>query len=299
MITETRLFDRSTGRLVTEEVFGGTMLSLAYENALGRRIGAWPWLQRAISRLLGWYQSSPRSARGIAPFVARYRIASGDFVEPPGGYRTFNDFFYRRLADGARPFPADPGVLGAAAEGRLSVFPIDAPAVPITVKGVPVAIGELLGSRELAERHVGGHVFVFRLCPVDYHRFHFPDSGVPGAAHRIEGVLHSVHPVAQRVVPDLFLRNERQVATLASDHFGALVLIDVGAMCVGRIVQTYEPGQPVARGAEKGYFAFGGSTTILVTEPGRVVPDADLLEHTAAGLESLVRVGEPVGRAAR
>ncbi len=298
MITPTRLYDRRTGAIVTEQVFGGAMLSLAYENRLGRAIGGWPALQRAISRLVGWYQSTHASVRGIAPFVSQYGIQSADFEIPTGGYRSFNEFFYRRLAPGARPFPADPAVLGAAAEGRLSVFPIASAATSLTIKGVPLSIATLVGSEAVASACVGGHAFVFRLCPVDYHRFHFPDAGVPEPARTLDGELHSVHPVAQRVVPDLFLRNERQVVCLASEGFGRLVLIDVGAMCVGTIVQTFRPGVPVARGAEKGYFAFGGSTTILLTERGRVMPDADLLEHTAAGLETLVRVGEPVGRAA-
>ncbi|MFN7956463.1 MAG: phosphatidylserine decarboxylase [bacterium] len=297
MLTPTRLFDRPSGAIVTEQVFGGTMLSLAYESRIGRAVGRWPTLQRAVSRIVGWYQSTRHSARGIAPFVAQYGIQSADFELPAGGYRTFNEFFFRRLAPGARPFPADTSVLGAAAEGRLSVFPIASPATPLTIKGVPLSIATLVGSEVTANACVGGHAFVFRLCPVDYHRFHFPDAGLPEPARTLDGQLHSVHPVAQRVVPDLFLRNERQVAGFLSERFGRLVLVDVGAMCVGTIVQTYRPGVPVARGDEKGYFAFGGSTTIVLTERGRVAPDGDLLEHTAAGLETLVRVGEPVGRA--
>ncbi len=295
-VEETRIRDRASGQLVVEQVFGGAMLALTYQNAAGRRIGAWPALQRWISKLVGLYQSSARSRRGIAPFVARYGVRLAEFEEPAGGFRSFNDFFVRRLAAGARSFPTDPAVLGAAAEGRLSVFPIAAPSTPITIKGVPLSIETLVGSPEIAAACVGGHVFVFRLCPVDYHRFHFPDAGIPGRARRIAGVLHSVHPVAQRVIPDLFLRNERQVAVLESESFGKLVLVDVGAMCVGTIVQTYAPGERVERGAEKGYFAFGGSTTILLTERDRVAPDADLLTSTASGIETLVRVGEPIAR---
>ena len=118
----------------------------------------------------------------------------------------------------------------------------------------------------------------------------------PTAPRVLGHALHSVHPVAQRSVPALFLRNERQVTTLTGDRFGPLALVEVGAMCVGRIVQTYTPGQAIACGDEKGYFAFGGSTTILVTAGSRVQPDEDLLERTAGGVESLVRVGEGVGR---
>jgi phosphatidylserine decarboxylase len=297
-IDETLVRDRASGERVVEQVFGGGMLALTYQNAAGRRIGGWSWLQRLISRAVGAYQASAWSRRGIAPFVAQYGTRLAEFREPPGGFRSFNDFFIRQLAAGARSFPSDPALLGAPAEGRLSVFPIREASSPITIKGVPVSIAGLVDSAEISERCVGGYAFVFRLCPVDYHRFHFPDGGIPGGARRVPGVLHSVHVVAQRVVPDLFLQNERQVAVLESDHFGKLVLIDVGAMCVGTIIQTYTPGRRVERGDEKGYFAFGGSTTILLSERDRLIPDADLLASTASGIETLVRVGEPIARRA-
>ena len=38
---------------------------------------------------------------------------------------------------------------------------------------------------------------------------------------------------------------------------GAKPFIEVGAMMVGKIVQTHDEEQPFARGAEKGYFLFG------------------------------------------
>ncbi len=86
------------------------------------------------------------------------------------------------------------------------------------------------------------------------------------------------------------------VTMLSGTSCGRMVQVEVGALTVGSIVQTYERG-PVKRGQEKGYFHFGGSTVILVTEPGRVVPDEDLLDATARGLETLVKVGTRIGLA--
>jgi phosphatidylserine decarboxylase len=53
----------------------------------------------------------------------------------------------------------------------------------------------------------------------------------------------------------------------------------------------------VAKGAEKGYFAFGGSSVITLFEPGRVRLAADLLEWSAQGTELYARVGAEMGEA--
>jgi phosphatidylserine decarboxylase len=98
------------------------------------------------------------------------------------------------------------------------------------------------------------------------------------------------------VLPDIFLRNERQLCLLRSPRFGALLQCEVGALCVGKIVQTFRGGL-ARRGEEKGYFDFGGSSVLLVTDARHVKPDADLLSRTEEGVESLVRLGEALGSA--
>src|SRR5262249_53104509 len=113
------------------------------------------------------------------------------------------------------------------------------------------------------------------------------------------GLLHSVNPLALQRKPDLFLANERQVSLLDTENFGLLAFVEVGALCVGKIVQTHSPDQPFQRGEEKGYFLFGASTVIVYGEPGAWTPEADLLEHTKAGREVLVELGQPVARSAR
>lgn len=131
-----------------------------------------------------------------------------------------------------------------------------------------------------------------RLCPVDYHRFHFPDGGRVRESYHVSGRLHSVNPAALKYRGDIFATNERQVSLFESLHFGRLALIEVGALCVGKIVQTYEGSEAVRRGQEKGYFLFGGSTVIVLGEKGAWSPDADILEKTEQGLETWVKLGE-------
>jgi phosphatidylserine decarboxylase len=164
----------------------------------------------------------------------------------------------------------------------------------LRVKGAEVTVDELLGGTE-TERYRDGAAMVVRLAPADYHRFHFPDAGEAGPSRAIGGRLHSVHPIALAAgAPSL--RNKRSVTLLATARFGTIALIEVGALCVGTIVQTYRPGR-VARGDEKGYFRFGGSTIVVLAEPGRLHFDEDLERASADGVETLVRVGSRVGRA--
>lgn len=286
-----RYRDRITGELVEERVFGERALRFLYGGAGGRLV---TWLaarHRLASKLYGLAQRSPRSAARIPSFVAALGIDATEAAEPIAAYRSLDDFFARKLRPGARPVTTDARELSAPAEGRVLVLTRLRDA--IAVKGSAVGLAELLGDGELAARYSDGSAAIFRLAPADYHRFHFPDEG-SALPHRALGRhLHSVHPIALAAGAPSF-RNYRHSTLLCSAGFGDLVMCEVGALCVGSIVQTYRPGY-VARGAEKGLFRFGGSTVMLLAHSGRVAWDADLVENSAQGIETLVRVGSRIG----
>jgi phosphatidylserine decarboxylase len=136
-----------------------------------------------------------------------------------------------------------------------------------------------------------------RLCPVDYHRFHFPCAGQPGPPRFINGWLYSVNPIALATRPSIFWENKRVVTAIESPALGQVQFVEIGATMVGSIRQTYTPGETVAKGDEKGYFAFGGSSVAVLFEKGRIEIDTDLLKNTDNGLETYARVGERMGRA--
>lgn len=77
-------------------------------------------------------------------------------------------------------------------------------------------------------------------------------------------------------------------------HGGLAAYVEVGAFGVASIHQTFD-GKEFRRGDEKGYFDFGGSTVIMVFPKSAVEYDKDLLEHSANGVECLVRAGEHIG----
>ncbi|MEB3204423.1 MAG: phosphatidylserine decarboxylase [Candidatus Sericytochromatia bacterium] len=285
--------NRHDGTWFREIVHGGWAVKALYGPpfTLGVR-----WLLAhvpAISRAYGRLQERPASRRAIAPFIRRFGMDTTEFLEPPESFPHFNAFFARRLKAEARPLDPDPDRLLSPGDGKILVFPSIGTHLEMPVKGASARLETLLGSAELAAAYRGGSGLVLRLAPYDYHRFHFPASGQAGTTSTLAGPLHSVHPLALARVPGVLEANLRTLTFLDTQAFGRLALIEVGALCVGSIVQTHEPG-PVTRGQEKGHFAFGGSTTLLLAEPGRVRFDEDLVAASLRGVEVQVRMGSAI-----
>ncbi|GIW72031.1 MAG: phosphatidylserine decarboxylase proenzyme [Planctomycetota bacterium] len=291
------VFDRERGELELEPIVAPRALRWLYGGGwLGRAARAL-LRRRAVSRLWGWLQDRPVSRRRLARFIARAGVELSEAELPLERYRTLNEFFSRRLRPGARPLDPDPDALLSPADARVLVCsPLDAEA-RLCVKGESWQLAELLGERALARQFAGGTAVVLRLAPADYHRFHFPADGVAGPARALPGGYDSVHPLALAREPAVLCRNARQLTLLRTPRFGTIAMVEVGALLVGSIVQTYTPG-PVERGAEKGYFRFGGSSIVLALEPGRLVLEDDLVQHSARGLETKLRMGTRLGRCA-
>lgn len=288
-----RFVDRRTGQLVEEVVYSRGIMAFMYDHFLGRLL-ARVFIRRWFSRLYGLYLDSRLSRGKIGRFIAELSLDTSEQTRPVDDYESFNAFFARSLKPEARPLDPDPAAYLSGCDARTLAFATAPTSFPI--KGQEVDLAGFLGDRQLADRLAGGAVIVYRLCPSDYHRFHFPDAGRAGPARRIPGRYHSVSPYALEKGIPVFLENVREVSVLESESFGVVAIVEVGAIGVGGIVQTYEPDQPVARGAEKGYFEFGGSTVVHVVEAGRLELDRDLLEATAAGYETLVLMGSSIGR---
>ena len=113
----------------------------------------------------------------------------------------------------------------------------------------------------------------------------------------INGSLYAGGPYARRRWVPFYDENLRSVTLFDSDHCGRIGIVEVGAFTVGSIRQCFEQRCHVAKGDHKGYFEIGGSTVVLLFEPGRIVIDADLCRNTEAGIETAVRMGERIGRA--
>jgi phosphatidylserine decarboxylase len=293
-----RFFNRHTGTLETEQVYGEGFLRWTYASPLGA-VALWAMVKRPL--FSAWYgrrMSTPQSAARIAPFIARYGLDPSEFADRPGSFRSFNEFFFRKLDPAARPVDPDEASAVFPADGRHLGFERASAISGVFVKGQRFDLPGLLGDAALAARYADGALVLSRLCPVDYHRFHFPAAGVPGAPRLIDGPLFSVSPIALRKRLAYLWTNKRVVTPLETRRFGTVLLVEIGATCVGAIHQIYSPGKAVDKGAEKGFFAFGGSSTITLFEPGAVTLAADLLEHSSRLTELYAKVGSPMARCA-
>jgi phosphatidylserine decarboxylase len=187
------------------------------------------------------------------------------------------------------------GEVALPADGRHLGFQEIGREEGIYVKGQSWDLAALLGSREEAARMEGGTLVLSRLCPVDYHHFHFCLDGVPKAAQRFPGRLFSVSPIALRRSMNYFLRNERQITQVEHPVIGTYYQIEIGATNVGTIRQVYRPGVHVKKGDWKGGFKFGGSATVSLFPPGKVRLADDLVRNTTDGLETYAHFGDILG----
>ena len=292
-----RYYHRSKKTVETEQVYGGKWLRWTYETALGR-LALNLLVKRAfVSRYYGWKMSLPASANKILPFIVDYNLDVDEFAKKPYAFKTFNEFFYRALKDDARPVVPGDRVAVLPTDGRhLAIQVIDA-AQGFYAKGQRFDLRALLGDEALATEFAGGSLLISRLCPVDYHRFHFPVSGTPSEPRLINGWLYSVSPIALRQNLAYLWENKRMVTLVESPVFGRVALVEIGATMVGSILQTFLPERAVAKGEEKGLFKFGGSCVVTIFKRGRIRLDADLVKTSAEGLEVYARMGDRLGAA--
>jgi phosphatidylserine decarboxylase len=292
-------FNRYTGRIEEEVIYGEGPLRFAYGNLLGRGLLELIVKRAVFSRWYGRRMDAPSSKRKIGPFIGKYGLDPSEFAEAAEAYQSFNEFFHRKLKPGARPVDPNPDSVVFPADGRHLGFQNVAEIPGVFVKGQRFDIPELLGSKEAGARYREGTLVMSRLCPVDYHRFHFPCAGVPGEPRVINGPLYSVSPLALRRRLAFLWENKRVVTELVTPDLGTVLLIEIGATNVGSIVQTMKPGVPVAKGGEKGYFRFGGSSTITLFEHGKVTLARDLVEQSVQHRELYARIGDIMGTATR
>jgi phosphatidylserine decarboxylase len=288
-------YNRLAARMAEEVIFEEGAMRFLYGNPFGRLLVELVIRRPFFSRIYGRGKKSPESRAGIRPFVERYGIDISELEKPIESFSSFNDFFIRKLKDGARPVDPRPEILVAPADSKLIAHSLrNDSAFP--VKGRPVTLGGLTGGGIDTRPWREGMLLVFRLCPADCHRFHYFDSCVHGQATTVPGFFHSVSPIAIGSGADVLGGNYRQWTVLDTDHFEAVLEVDVAALTVDSVVQRAPGGGRFRRGDEKGYFQYGGSTIVLAFRAGAARLDQDIVDASARGIESSVRALSAIGK---
>jgi phosphatidylserine decarboxylase len=168
----------------------------------------WTWLSDWLIRYvkeIGKFMETPESINNetLATFYQSPAYHMEDFPVPEGGWKTFNEFFSRKIDLNKRPV-ASPGDDTVIVNPADSVFdgwwPINNETADVTefdVKGLPWTISQLLDDYDFGPKFAGGVFTHSFLSPADYHRQHAPVGGkvveakvIPGLCY-MEVVLHA------------------------------------------------------------------------------------------------------------
>jgi len=286
-------YNRYSERMETEQVYGEAFLKWAYGNPLGK-LALHSFIKRAaFSQWYGNRMDKSCSKSKVEPFIRDYDLNIEEFAQKPESFTSFNEFFYRKLKKEARPISEDSIVFPA--DGRHLAFTNIDKIDGFFVKGQTFDIHQLINDRELSARYAGGSLILSRLCPVDYHRFHFPVSGHASPTRLINGPLFSVSPIALSRNLSYLWQNKRTITQIETPSTGKVLMMEIGATCVGSIQQTYCADQAIQKGEEKGYFAFGGSSTMVIFEPGTMQFSEDILSNSSKQIETYAKMGDSMG----
>lgn len=266
------------------------LLKNMYGSGVGRAV-IQLLIQPPVSKMAGLLLDSKWSTPFIAPFIKNNHISMEEYV--PQDYESYNDFFTRRIKEDQRNFSQGEDVLCAPCDSKVSVYSVKEGG-KFLVKDTLYTMKSLLRSEKLAKKYQGGILCIFRLTVDDYHHYCYVDEGKKTKNYSIPGVFHTVNPVANDQYP-IYKENAREFSILKSKHFGNVLMMEVGALMVGKIVNHHEEAV-VSRGMEKGYFEFGGSTVILAFEKDKVEIDQDILQNSQEGYETVVKLGEAIGK---
>ena len=293
--------DRESGELKKEKVYGKFFLEAIYGNSLFSKLFSLLFLPLIanvpfFSKLYGKKQKSLKSRAKIRPFVETFGVDISESVTPIESFQSFNDFFIRKLKPQARPIAKGDDVAILPADGRYLVYPDVSTIEGFYVKDKKFDLRRLIQDEFLFEIYKRGSMMIARLCPTDYHRFHFPCECLTSKPKLINGPLYSVNPIALKRHINILNENKRMLTQLQTKQFGKILYIEVGATFVGAIKQTYTPQSLCKKGAEKGYFEFGGSCLIILFQPNSITFDQDLVDASLQYVETKAKFGTSLGR---
>lgn len=288
-----QFIDRKSGNKITETPPGEVFLKLLYNNPFGKMALLPITKRKFLSFWYGKLMDKPKSISKIEGFVKKLNINMNEAEKPIKDYISFNDFFYRKLKQNVRPIEngfVSPG------DGKMLAFENITDIGKFFVKGREFTLKEFLGDETLANKHKNSSLIILRLAPDDYHRYHFPFKGTPSKITKIKGDYFSVSPYALASnFAKVFCENKREYCILSSEIKGDIIIAPVGATMVGSIIETYTPDLTVKKGDEMGYFAFGGSSIVLIIDKNKIKIDSDILKNTKNRIETFVKMGEKIG----
>lgn len=260
------------------------------------------WLVR-YARSLGQFLDTPESLtpETLATFRASGKYELDDYLVPDGGWKSFNDFFARRVKPNKRPIaaPADPTVIASPADCMFQgIWPVDKNG-SVTFKGIPWRISDLLQDSTYGELFRGGVFLHSILFPFDYHRMHAPVGGkvleckVIPAQVMLEAIAVNGRPRSNPDAEEGYQWCQTRGVIVLDSPIGKVAILPIGMGHISSVTMTPRVGEEIAKGDEIGYFQFGGSDIIVVFEGiGNItIPAPDDQDHR----DARYKMGEKLG----
>lgn len=261
-------------------------LLFLYHTIIGRiilKIIYHKWISNVVRLFLNSRLSKPL----IKKYINNYKIDMTKYKMKQ--YNNFNEFFTREKLE--IPKTNNDNDFVAICDSKIMVYEIKEDLM-IDIKNTKYNIEELIKDK-VSGKYNGGYCIIYRLEPKDYHHYIYNDDGKLLQKKEIDGVLHTVNPVAYDKYK-VFTENKREVSILETKHFKKIIQIEVGALCVGRIENNNE--KQFKRYDEKGYFEFGGSTIIQLIEKSQIRIIEEIIDNTMKNIETQVEIGEKIGK---
>jgi phosphatidylserine decarboxylase len=281
-----KIIERKT--LISRDRDLGGFQKFLYRNFIGRLILKL-LIRPCVSKLGGFYMNRKCSKGMIKKFVKKNNIDLSQYDMT--NIKCYNDFFTRKIIDGARNINMESNKLISPCDSKLQAFKINEESI-FNIKDSYYKVEDLIQNKELAKEYINGYCLIFRLTVDDYHRYCYVDNGTKTKNTPIKGVLHTVNPIALERY-NFYKTNSREYCIFETENFGKIIQVEVGALMVGKISNHHQE-YTFTKGEEKGMFLFGGSTIVLLVKENIKI-DEDILFNTSNNDETVVRYGEAIG----
>lgn len=281
-----KMIDRKTKKIYRIKTSG--ILRFFYKTLLGRIILK-RFANRRFANVVGKFMNTKFSL--LFKNSLEKKLETDYYMYEKDDFTSYNDFFCRKIKDKYLKVNQNPKSFISPCDSKLTILRISDNDY-FEVKRSKYRLHDLVDD-DIINKYKNGYVLIFRLEVTDYHRYCYPVSGTRTDYTHIDGILHTVQPIVYDKY-QVFHRNSREWCELNSKDFGKVLMIEVGAMCIGKITNDHEEKE-FKKGDEKGHFEFGGSTIILVVKDKKVLFDKDIIYNSKHNLETIVKYGERIG----
>ena len=223
----------------------------------------------------GWFGKDASKKIDMSEYIC-------DTKKPYYGFKSWNDFFTRKLKPGVRPIvePDNNNIINSACDSTIYRISYNVqPNTDFWIKSQPYSIDVMLnGDKKYINKFTGGSIYQAFLNPFNYHRWHSPINGTIEKAYVKDGLYFTqVNSLGEdpndqeKSMGYITNVDTRALIFIKADNhkIGTICIMPVGMVEISscNINKNIKPGYKIKKGEELGFFAYGGSTHCIFFEP--------------------------------